>query len=227
MSVQRRRSRTRPTAEAAPPALPPIWAGAVALAVIAIVVASGTVIALGRQPASTGAFAGCRAATQLAPDLYQRAPGMCIDTSKAYTARVQTTKGAFTLKLMAKKAPRTVNNFVVLALQGYFTGQRFFDTRDWVVRAGDPGGTGRGGPGYTLPAAAPLSGDHWPAGSVGMARLPDGRMSGSQFFITRTGWPGGNPDVSYNHFATVGDGFDVVGQLTGSDRVLQVTVRRA
>lgn len=226
MSKQRRRPSTQPGEPVSRP-LPPLWAGVISLVVIAIVMASGIVIARAQQPELKGPFASCKSATQLAPTLYQQAPQMCLDTSKTYKAQVQTTKGSFTLQLMTKKAPRTVNNFVVLALHGYFTGQRFFDAQSWEVRTGDPTDSGRGGPGYSLPAAAPISGDSWPAGSVGMARLPDGSISGSQFFITRTGWAGGNPGVSYNHFATVSSGFDVVGQLSGSDRVLQVTVSQA
>jgi cyclophilin family peptidyl-prolyl cis-trans isomerase len=223
---RRRPSARSAAAEAARP-LPPLWAGLVALAVIAVVVASGTVIALAQRPELKGPFASCRTQTELAPGQYTGPPAMCIDTSKGYRADVTTTKGTFTLHLMPKKAPKTVNNFVVLALHGYFDGQRFFDARDWVVRSGDPTDTGRGGPGYTLPAAEPIAGDDWTAGSVGMARLPDGGISGSQFFVTRTGWQGGNPSVSYNHFATVSSGFDIVGQLSGSDRVLRVKVRQA
>ncbi|MDA8282923.1 MAG: peptidylprolyl isomerase, partial [Actinomycetota bacterium] len=42
-------------------------------------------------------------------------PPMCIDLSKRYTATMATSKGELTIALDAFGAPRTVNNFVVLA----------------------------------------------------------------------------------------------------------------
>ena len=227
MPNQRRRpapSDARPAAASRP--LPPPWAVAVTLLVVAAVVAAGVLIDLAQHPAPPSSLAGCRTSRQLAPDLYRSPPAMCIDTGKRYTATIDTTKGTFTVSLLPKQAPRTVNNFVVLAVNGYFNGQRFFDTKDWEVRAGDPTETGRGGPGYMLPAEPVARGESWPTGSVGMARLPDGSLSGSQLFVTRTAWPGGNPSVSYNHFGTVSQGFDVVSQLGGSDRIQRVSVSR-
>jgi cyclophilin family peptidyl-prolyl cis-trans isomerase len=194
-----------------------------ALAVAVVVVAGAFVDSAQRQPVPN-ALAGCRTATQLAPDLYRSAPRMCIDVHRQYLATVDTTKGSFTIKLLASKAPVTVNNFVVLAVNGYFTGQRFFEAPTWYVQAGDPTETGRGGPGYTLPVA-PMADTSWPTGSVGMARVSNGAISGSQFFITRTAWKGGRPKVSYNRFGTISQGFGNVTSLGGSDRILSVTVR--
>ena len=56
--------------------------------------------------------------------------------------------------------------------------------------------------------------------------VPDQAISGSQFFILKQSWPGGDPTITYNHFATITLGFDVVGQLTSSDRILSVEVKR-
>ena len=76
-------------------------------------------------------------------------------------------------------APVTVNNFIVLALNGYYNGSSFWDSEDWVVQAGDPNGNGTGGPGYNLPEEpAPFL--KWNPGSVGMARIPGGPINGSQ-----------------------------------------------
>jgi hypothetical protein len=60
-----------------------------------------------------------------------------------------------------------------------------------------------------------------------MARFPGDGISGSQFFILKGAWPGGDPTTVYNHFATITLGFDVVGQLTPSDRILGVQVKRS
>jgi cyclophilin family peptidyl-prolyl cis-trans isomerase len=59
-----------------------------------------------------------------------------------------------------------------------------------------------------------------------MARFPDGSISGSQFFILRDSWSGGDPTDAYNHFATITVGFDVASQLDQTDRILQVKVKR-
>ena len=199
----------------------------IALVVVLVVAGIGVGVTLAQGPDLNGPFARCSTATQIGAGLYAGAPAMCIDTHKKYTADFETTKGLFTIQLLPGQTPKTVNNFVGLALHGYFNGLQFFDSRDWEVRAGDPTNSGRGGPGYTLPAEPVAKNEAWPTGSVAMARMSDGRLSGGQIFITRTAWPNGNPTVSFNHFGTVTQGFDIVSQLTSSDRILRMTVRQA
>jgi cyclophilin family peptidyl-prolyl cis-trans isomerase len=199
----------------------------ITLVVIAVVVAAGVVVGRTVQPQPSGDLASCHTATQLAPDLYGAAPPRCIDPNKKYVADINTSKGHIKLTLLAKQMPDTVNNFVVLAVNGYYDGQAFFGAKDWLVEAGDPTGTGSQGPGYALAPKPNAQGEQWQPGSLGMARLPDGNLSGSQFFITRTSWQGGNPNVNYNHFATVTDGFDTATQLGGSDRILRIAVTEA
>ena len=57
-----------------------------------------------------------------------------------------------------------------------------------------------------------------------MARTTGGRISGSQFFITRSAWQDGNPTVSYNQFGVVLGNFSAVTGLTGSNQILRITV---
>ncbi|HEX4212911.1 MAG TPA: peptidylprolyl isomerase [Candidatus Dormibacteraeota bacterium] len=201
-----------------------VVAVAVTVLAVAIVVVAGVFIDSAQRQPVPKALASCRTAAQLAPDLYRSAPPMCINVHGEYLATVDTTKGSFTIKLLPSKSPVTVNNFVVLAVNGYFTGRRFLAAPSWYVQSGDPTDTGRGGPGYTLPTA-PVGKGAWASGSVGMARLSDGKISGSQFFITRTGWKGGRPKLSYNYFGTVSKGFNNLTTLGTSDRILSVTVR--
>jgi cyclophilin family peptidyl-prolyl cis-trans isomerase len=148
---------------------------------------------------------------------------MCIDTTRGYTAQIETTKGKITVVMLVTKAPATVNNFIVLTVNGYYTGLNFWRVEDWVVQTGDPTGTGRGGPGYTIPDE-PTATDPWAPGSLGFARPVVGQINGGQFFITKTAWPGGDPTVNYNHFATVTLGFEVLSQLTASDRITRISV---
>lgn len=205
----------------------PLPAVVTTLLLVAVVVAAGIGLNLTAHPPPSGAFAGCRTADQLAPDRYAGSPPMCIDPKKTYNGTIKTTKGDFSFVFLASSAPRTVNNFIVLAVHGYFNGLSFFRVEDWVVQTGDPQNDGRGGPGYTLPAEPPPAPEKWVPGAMGMARFPGDGTSGSQFFILKGSWPGGDPTTVYNHFATITLGFDVVGQLTASDRILSVQVKRS
>src|SRR5512143_207548 len=76
-------------------------------------------------------------------------PEMEIDPKKKYTARMDTDKGMLVIELFADRAPKTVNNFVFLARQGFYDGLIFHRViDDFMVQGGDPTGTGSGGPGY-------------------------------------------------------------------------------
>jgi len=196
----------------------------VVLVLIVLTAAAGVGLAWAANPVPNGPFTKCRTAPLAATHQYKAAPATCIDLNKPYSATMLTSKGSITLTFLVGAAPVTVNNFIVLAVNGYFTGQRFFQATDWYVQSGDPTNSGRGGPGYDLPEE-PAPDDAWVPGSVGMARFPYG-LSGSQFFITKSAWPGGNPVVAYNHFATVTVGFDIVGQLTTDDRILRIDVKK-
>lgn len=205
----------------------PLLAVVITLLLVAVVVVGGIGLNLTAHPPPGGAFARCKTATQLGPDSYSGPQPMCIDTGKTYSGTIKTTKGDFSFTLLASAAPKTVNNFVVLAVNGYFNGLTFFRAEDWVVQTGDPQNSGRGGPGYDLPPEAPSGSDRWTPGSMGMARFPGDGISGSQFFILKSDWPGGDPTTTYNHFATITLGFDVIGQLTTSDRIVSVQVKRS
>jgi cyclophilin family peptidyl-prolyl cis-trans isomerase len=193
--------------------------------VVAAVLAAGAATSWLLAPHPSGPFARCTTAEQLAPRHYAAPPPMCIEPTASYQATIRTSKGSFTIALLARSAPRTVNNFVVLAEHGYFDQLHFFNNRTWVIQTGDPLGNGRGGPGYDLPPEPGANGG-WAPGALGMARFPDGRISGSQFFILKQAWPGGNPTVNYDHFANVTKGLDIVGQLTPSDTILSIQVKR-
>ena len=115
---------------------------------------------------------------------YAAAPPMTIDTSKQYLATVKMENGGeFVIEFFADKSPVTVNSFIFLAREGYFDGVTFHRVLDgFMAQAGDPTGTGGGGPGYQFENEdSDLVFDR--AGLVAMANA--GRdTNGSQFFIT-------------------------------------------
>jgi len=136
---------------------------------------------------------------------------MCIDPEKRYTATMVTTKGTLTIALDPLAAPKTVNNFVVLARYHYYDGVSFHRIiPGFVIQGGDPEGTGRGGPGYRFEDELPKPG-RYELGSLAMANAGP-NTNGSQFFII-SGPAGMRLPPQYSLFGKVVDGPDVVAAL--------------
>ena len=143
---------------------------------------------------------------------FSEAPPMCIDTSKSYTAVVETDVGTFSVELFPERAPVTVNNFVFLARNQYYDGVPFHRViPGFVVQGGDAAkGDGTGGPGYQFGDELPKAGDY-EIGSLAMANSgPD--TNGSQFFVI-TGDQGVGLPPSYSLFGKVVEGLEVVKKI--------------
>src|SRR5205807_2303952 len=140
-------------------------------------------------------------------------PPMCIDAARQYTATMVTSKGTMTIALDPVAAPKTVNNFVVLARYHYFDGVEFHRIiPGFVLQGGDPEGTGRGGPGYRFDDELPKAG-RYEVGSLAMANAgPD--TNGSQFFVI-SGPDGVRLPPQYSLFGKVVKGLDVVEAIDG------------
>ena len=165
--------------------------------------------------------------------MYTECPPMVIDPLKQYTATLHTDKGDITIELYPEAAPLAVNNFVFLSNEGWYDNVIFHRViPGFVAQAGDPTGTGLGGPGYAFKneVSEELSFDR--AGVVGMANAgPD--TNGSQFYITLA--PATHLDGGYTIFGQVIEGMEVVEDLTPrdpqqggnlplADRILGVTI---
>jgi peptidyl-prolyl cis-trans isomerase B (cyclophilin B) len=146
---------------------------------------------------------------------YKSAPPMQIDPKKHYTATFKTQQGDFVVELYADKAPRTVNNFVFLAREGFYDGTTFHRViRNFMAQGGDPTGTGTGGPGYQFADEFHPSLRHDSAGILSMANAGP-NTNGSQFFITH----GPTPHLDNHHtvFGKVIQGMDVVMSIPDRD----------
>ena len=122
---------------------------------------------------------------------------MSIDPAGKYTATFETTKGNIVCELFAKEAPKTVNNFVFLADEGFYDGTVFHRViADFMVQGGDPTGTGSGGPGYRFEDETKNNPKHHKVGTLSMANAGP-NTNGSQFFITHvvTDWLDGKHTV--------------------------------
>jgi len=193
------------------------------VAILAVVLGAGFAMNKALQPVVPTQLANCKTAVLLAPHEYAGRQPICIQRGKTYTATLDTTQGQIVIRLLPEVAPVTVNNFVVLAVNGYFNGLTFWSAPDWNIQSGDPEGDGTGGPGYNLPEE-PTPTFGWEAGSVGMARVPGGPINGSQFFIVKSAWPNGGPASVYNRFGTVTVGLDKASAITAGDRINTVTI---
>lgn len=148
-------------------------------------------------------------------------PAHEIDDTKIYRVTITTDRGEMVMDLDPQLAPNSVNNFVALARQGYYTGLTFHRVvPEFVIQGGCPEGTGRGGPGYRFPDE-PVRGEYT-LGAVAMANAgPD--TNGSQFFVCiddcrRKLAP------SYNLFGYVVSGIDVAQATSVGDVMRSVEV---
>ena len=145
---------------------------------------------------------------------YSSPPAMVIDPNKRYKATFRTEVGDFEVELYADKAPKTVNNFVFLAREGYYDDTTFHRViRNFMAQGGDPAGTGTGGPGYKFADEIHPSLKHSGPGILSMANAGPA-TNGSQFFITH----GATPHLDGRH--------TVFGKvIQGMENVLKIRER--
>lgn len=150
------------------------------------------------------------------PRQYSSPPPMTIDPNKAYTATLHTTMGDMKVELLPKEAPKTVNNFVFLAREGFYGNVKFHRIiKGFMVQTGDPTGTGAGGPGYRF-ADEPVT-RGYKRGIVAMANSGP-NTNGSQFFIMHADYP-------------LAKDYTIFGQVTGKadlevlDKIASVPVK--
>lgn len=154
---------------------------------------------------------------------WQNPPEMTIDTEKTYLATIKTNKGKIELELYPNYAPKTVNNFVFLAEDGYYDGVTFHRViSNFMIQGGDPTGTGRGGPGYRFEdefAGNPLKHE---TNVISMANAGPG-TNGSQFFITHSPQP--HLNGRHTVFGKVTKGQNVVNAIRQGDTMEKVTIQ--
>ncbi|MBK6679409.1 MAG: peptidylprolyl isomerase [Ignavibacteriales bacterium] len=99
----------------------------------------------------------------------------------------ETDKGTFTLQLFPEYAPISVGNFSTLVQAGFYRDVIFHRVvPGFVIQAGDPTGTGWGGPGYDIISEySPLE---YSTGALGMASAGKD-TEGSQFFVMQGTFP--------------------------------------
>lgn len=146
---------------------------------------------------------------------YSAPPAMGIDAKKKYQATLVMDKGDIVIELFADKAPRTVNNFVFLAREGFYDGVTFHRViPGFMAQGGDPTGTGTGGPGYKFADEFHPALKHDGPGVLSMANAGP-NTNGSQFFITYAATP--HLDGKHSVFGRVIKGMDVLKAIAPRD----------
>jgi len=131
-------------------------------------------------------------------------------------AEFNTNKGNFKIELFNDKAPLTTGNFIKLANEGFYNGLIFHRViPNFMIQAGCPHGTGRGGPGYTIKDEFHPDLKHNTKGILSMANAGK-NTGGSQFFITvaETPWL----DNHHAIFGKVVEGYEVVEEISKVER---------
>ena len=133
------------------------------------------------------------------------------------TAVIQTNMGTIRFELLEEDAPKTTENFRLLAERGYYDGVGFHRViKGFMIQGGDPEGTGRGGASAwggrfndEINRSSPLYQGKYTAGTVAMANAGP-NTNGSQFFIMHADYP---LPPSYTKFGRVIEGQDVVNAI--------------
>ncbi len=154
---------------------------------------------------------------------YSAPPPMTIDVKKHYTATLKTDRGDLVLELFAADAPKTVNNFVFLAREGFYDNTIFHRViPNFMAQGGDPTGTGRGDPGYRF-ADEPNNQKHI-AGVISMANAGP-NTNGSQFFITHSPQPHLNgKHTVFGKLKDAKKGMEVLLNIKQGDKLIKVTI---
>ncbi len=132
-------------------------------------------------------------------------------------ANIKTNKGTIRFELLEDEAPKTTENFRLLAEKGYYDGVIFHRViKNFMIQGGDPTGTGSGGASAwggrfndEINAASKLYAGHYKRGTVAMANAGP-HTNGSQFFIMHADYP---LPPSYSKFGQVVEGQDIVDAI--------------
>ena len=142
---------------------------------------TGTVVCAALLGCSTGTGTGSASASAAGSGCPTSQPAS-LPAGETRTVTIATDKGSITIQVKADLSPIAAGNFVALASCGFYNGVVFHRVvPGFVIQGGDPTGSGRGGPGYTIKDEPVTS--TYSRGTVAMARSSQPNSVGSQFFI--------------------------------------------
>jgi peptidyl-prolyl cis-trans isomerase B (cyclophilin B) len=185
--------------------------GVAAVVVVGLAV-GGSFLFAGRSNSSSSADQHCTYTATGTAARKVSLPPATSDVKATYRATVKTNRGSIVIDLLNSKATCTVNSFVSLAEQGYFSNtscHRLTTSSPlYVLQCGDPTGTGSGGPGYKFNDEN-LTGATYKAGTVAMANS-GANTNGSQFFLV---YQNSTLAPSYTPFGTIVSGLNIIQKV--------------
>jgi len=132
-------------------------------------------------------------------------------------ARINTDKGSMLVEFFTDDAPKTVQNFVGLAKQGFYNGLKFHRViPGFVAQGGCPNGTGAGGPGYKIDCELDGDNQYHEKGVLSMAHAGKD-TGGSQFFLVHDRAQTQHLDRKHTCFGKVVEGLEIVQQVQQGD----------
>lgn len=137
---------------------------------------------------------------------------------------IKTNKGEMTVEFYEKDAPKTVENFVKLAKDGFYNGLTWHRVLpDFVIQGGCPVGNGTGGPGYSIDCELDGENQYHDRGVLSMAHA--GRNTGgSQFFICHSRNNTAHLDRNHTCFGRVVEGLDVIDEIRQNDSIDEIII---
>ena len=168
------------------------------------------------KPATTAAMPVPAAPHAPAPPKVEPKEAPRMYATENPVVEIQTRCGTIVVEVFQKEAPKTAANFLGLIQKGFYNNVIFHRViPGFMIQGGDPTGTGRGGPGYTIPDEFTPKLRHNKAGILSMANAGP-NTGGSQFFITL----GPTPHLDDRHaiFGQVLSGQDVVEKIGAAPR---------
>jgi cyclophilin family peptidyl-prolyl cis-trans isomerase len=132
-------------------------------------------------------------------------------------AVIETTKGTIKFELLESDAPKTTENFRLLAERNYYNGVIFHRViKNFMIQGGDPLGEGYGGESAwggrfedEIDRSSPLYAGVYEKGTVAMANAGP-NTNGSQFFIMHVDYP---LPPNYTKFGRLIEGQEVVDAI--------------
>lgn len=139
-------------------------------------------------------------------------------------AIITTNRGEMKVEFYEKDAPKTVENFVKLAKDGFYNGLTWHRVLpDFVIQGGCPKGNGTGGPGYTIDCELDGENQYHDRGVLSMAHA--GRNTGgSQFFICHSRNNTAHLDRNHTCFGKVVEGVDVIDKIRVDDAIEKIEI---
>lgn len=146
-------------------------------------------------------------------------------------AEMHTSKGVMKIEFFEKETPKTVENFVKLAKDGYYDGLAFHRVLpDFVIQGGCPFSkdmsdrkVGTGSPGYSIDCETDAKMQYHERGVLSMAHAGK-NTGGSQFFVCHSRTNTSHLDGVHTCFGKVFEGEDVIDQIQQGDLIEKVII---